>query len=225
VGCPVGTLEQQVVRFGIGETSDVLKTLEVREVSLSAEPLWRSMNRRGCGHSASWNAAEGIPDRLLGTTNCLWPGGLPTCTEQFLHRGAHFGSLRVANQVVQLVRVGLMVVEFDPLGTSAPFGVAESRGANAAAHHRSLVLGARSPAPNAMHDLREGGFLPRTVRIVQQRTEAGPFKLLGAWQPAELGQGRVEIDQFRQSARRAARRLHPRRGKDHRHPGRLFVNR
>ena len=75
---------------------------------------------------------------------------------------AHRGEGRVVGEVLQLARVGLVVVELRPLLAAVPLGVAVALGADAAAHEprcpcRRLAGRGRRAAAH----LREGRPVPR----------------------------------------------------------------
>src|SRR5262245_25130212 len=90
----------------------------------------------------------------------------------------------ILGQVGVFFRVGVVVVQFHALLATVPFGTAPALGPYGFTLH-FLVVG---------HGV--GGFVPRGVRLLQQRRQALPFQPGRPWQGAQFGQGGVDVDQL-----------------------------
>src|SRR4051794_25440459 len=96
----------------------------------------RSRNRRSRAESEACCRNSIAPGRLHGRV------GL-SVADHLVQRGAVIRVRRLVGEVVELVGIGLVVIQLDTSLAEVPFGVAEAFGVNAVAHYLLLLLRAR----------------------------------------------------------------------------------
>ena len=99
------------------------------------------------------------------------------------------------SEIIQLPWIIFVVVKFNSLGTMfSPLSIPVANSPNAIA---GIVLGV-------------GRFPDLLGRIFQRRNQADTGNIFGSFQPGQLRQGRIEVDQFRRRFRHLAHRLNSR---------------
>src|SRR5687768_4712990 len=112
----------------------------------------------------------------------------PVVGDELLQSARDFGVGRIVDQVALLLGILGVVVKLRSLLPAVPLGVA-------------ILLGPYTMAGElAAPDLREGRFVPGSLRIVQQRPKALARKLSRRREPAQVGQCRIQIHEFYRAA-------------------------
>lgn len=95
---------------------------------------------------------------------------------------------RIDREILELLRIRGMIVEFDSCGTFRPFGISPAFRANAAAHHwgRKTVIG-------GSQDLRDSMAVPRHSRVIEERQESASREAPCLWETHRVEERGVEI--------------------------------
>ena len=119
------------------------------------------------------------------------------CLQTSAKLGDDGGLVWLLGEVVELVGVSAVIVEFSASAAFVPFGIATALGTNAAAHDGRAGTWAK--------DLCEGGVGPFAHGIVEQRAQSSAGELLWSRQSCEVGEGWVDVHELHDALRSRVR--------------------